>query len=337
MIDQLEFADVILLNKIDLISTSQRESLSLLIKKLNPRAKIIPTKFGRVDLKYILDTNLFDLEAATMAPGWLQAMKDADKKPESLEYNIGSFVYRARRPFHPQRLFDWVHSHFVLQQHMEELDDQDAMDTDGETTAEAEGIEEGVEEESEEDEDDDNAEAQAQSETMGAALDANFGNVIRSKGFAWVAGGNNDLSHWEWSQAGLVLSLKIGMPWFCVLKKAQWGGQEDGPSDELVASIQADFLDNVVGDRRQELVFIGQNMKQDCICAALDNCLIDASDWQVYRQERLEPLAHSISQGDASNAITTNQTWDHHPFDLVAPSLQEIQSADDTDEEGHGH
>ena len=103
LIDQIEFCDVIVINKIDLIDASARERLA---RCLNPRARIEIAEFGKVPLDRVLDTGLFDFEAASRAPGW-QEMRGT---PETDEYGIRSFVYRARRPFHPQRFFDLVES-----------------------------------------------------------------------------------------------------------------------------------------------------------------------------------------------------------------------------------
>ncbi|KLJ02306.1 zinc metallochaperone GTPase ZigA [Luteimonas sp. FCS-9] len=102
LIDQVEFCDVIVLNKVDLISDDEREQLMGILRRLNPRARIEVAEFGRVPLDRVLETRLFDFEEASRAPGWLKALR-GEHTPETEEYGIRSFVYRARRPFHPQR------------------------------------------------------------------------------------------------------------------------------------------------------------------------------------------------------------------------------------------
>ncbi|ARU94446.1 zinc metallochaperone GTPase ZigA [Tatumella citrea] len=102
--EQVEFCDVLLLNKTDLIDQQQLFQLEGILKGLNPRARIIKSSFGKVDLSLILNTGLFDFDAAANAPGWLQEMR-GEHTPETEEYGISSFVFRARRPFHPQRFF----------------------------------------------------------------------------------------------------------------------------------------------------------------------------------------------------------------------------------------
>ncbi|WP_425055181.1 zinc metallochaperone GTPase ZigA [Pseudomonas abyssi] len=109
LIEQVEFCDVIVVNKTDLISAEERDRLVAILASLNPRARIEMVEFGQVPLDRVLDTGLFDFSAASQAPGWLQELRGSHT-PETEEYGIGSFVYRARRPFHPQRFFTLVNS-----------------------------------------------------------------------------------------------------------------------------------------------------------------------------------------------------------------------------------
>lgn len=102
LIDQIEFCDVIILNKVDLINEDEKQKLFGILHSLNPRAKIEVSEFGQVNLDRVLNTNLFDFNAAAQAPGWLKELR-GEHTPETEEYGIQSFVYRARRPFHPQR------------------------------------------------------------------------------------------------------------------------------------------------------------------------------------------------------------------------------------------
>jgi len=104
LIDQIEFCDVIVLNKVDLIDAPARARLLAMLKKLNPRAHIEEAEFGQVPLDRVLNTGLFDFDEAAKAPGWLKEMR-GEHTPETEEYGIHNFVYHARRPFHPQRFF----------------------------------------------------------------------------------------------------------------------------------------------------------------------------------------------------------------------------------------
>lgn len=107
LIEQVEFADVILISKIDMISSQERQELIAILERLNPQAEIIPMVMGEVPLEKILNTGRFNFEKAAQAPGWLQELR-GEHIPETQEYGIASRAYRARRPFHPQRFFDFI-------------------------------------------------------------------------------------------------------------------------------------------------------------------------------------------------------------------------------------
>ncbi|MEW5812587.1 MAG: GTP-binding protein [Actinomycetota bacterium] len=103
LVDQVEFADVILLNKTDLVSAATLGTVETLVKRLNPRAKLIRTEHGVVDTAEVLDTGLFDPVLAAEAPGWDEEIADGHT-PETEEYGISSMTFRSDRPFHPRRL-----------------------------------------------------------------------------------------------------------------------------------------------------------------------------------------------------------------------------------------
>ena len=109
LVDQVEFADIILVSKTDLAEAMEIERLTAILKTLNTHAQIIPISKGQIDIDAVLDTNLFDFERAQHAPGWLKEMR-GEHVPETEEYGIGSFSYLARRPFHPQKFFEFLHS-----------------------------------------------------------------------------------------------------------------------------------------------------------------------------------------------------------------------------------
>lgn len=103
LIDQVEFADVIVLNKTDLAGEKTSARVSAVLRRLNPSAHIVPADHGRVELSEVLGTGLFDPDLAAQSPGWEQEVADGHT-PETEEYGISSVTFRARRPFHPQRL-----------------------------------------------------------------------------------------------------------------------------------------------------------------------------------------------------------------------------------------
>lgn len=108
LVDQVEFADVILISKTDLCSPSDIARLTAILRTLNTVAKIVPIAQGQVDIDEVLNTGLFNFERAQQAPGWLKEMR-GEHVPETEEYGIASFTYEARRPFHPQKFFELLH------------------------------------------------------------------------------------------------------------------------------------------------------------------------------------------------------------------------------------
>lgn len=210
LVDQVEFADVIIVNKIDLISQAERERLVHALRQLNRDAEIINACFGEVALNKLIGTGKFSFEKAARAPGWLREMR-GEHTPETEEYGISSFVYRARRPFHPARF------HRSLQQDWE-------------------------------------------------------GNVLRSKGYFWLAS-RHDIAG-TWSQAGGIVRHGPAGYWWSAVPREHW------PDDETyIAGIKAEFSGDY-GDRRQEIVFIGQHLDPEAIRRRLDACLLDDEEYR---------------------------------------------------------
>lgn len=108
LIEQVEFCDVILISKTDLCSTAELNELTSILRSLNTLAEIIPLKHGQVPLEKVLATHKFDFDKASQAPGWLQEAR-GEHIPETQEYGISSFSYTARKPFHPQKFYEFLH------------------------------------------------------------------------------------------------------------------------------------------------------------------------------------------------------------------------------------
>ena len=209
LVDQVEFADLILISKTDLASASDIDRLTAILKTLNTHAKIYPIANGKVDINEILNTGLFNFQRAQQAPGWLKEMR-GEHLPETQEYGIASFCYEARRPFHPDRFHDFLH---------------------------------GTEK---------------------------FGKLIRSKGYFWLA--TRPQFAGQWSQAGGIARYGFaGMFWKAVPEK-NWPQDE-----EALAFIKKQWIEPF-GDMRQELVFIGQNLDQQGMTQALDDCLLSEEE-----------------------------------------------------------
>lgn len=217
LLDQVEFADVILLNKTDLVTAKDLDRMEMLLRQLNTEAKIIRIEHGKVLLDHVLDTKLFNFDRAAQAPGWLKQL-NGEHVPETEEYGIQNFVYRARRPFHPQRFYNF-----------------------------------------------------------GLVLPT---NLIRSKGFFWLATRMRFVG--EWSQAGAQVQVRpVGLWWASFPK-------ERLPQDKESLDYVMKRWEEPFGDRRQEIVFIGVDLDKAEIISALDYCLLTDEEmaegeeaWQV--------------------------------------------------------
>jgi G3E family GTPase len=336
LLDQIEFADVLILNKVDLIRpqpsslmpsaaaatrrsssaslAAAKESLVAALRKLNPRATIIAATRCDVPLSAVVNTNKFDMEAASNAPGWLQSLRGAEeegtkKASEMEEYGISSFVYRARRPFAPSRLYMHFLREFFITDVQTEVEEEQEDDGEEADDGEKKREEDAAEEEAEVITADANAAADETSadelekmrkgyerkrdRAVSAQRSKLSGVILRSKGFAWMA--NRDGSCVEFSTAGVLASVSPGAPWFAELDEGEWPlpaprGTAEG--DAAVAAIRADFAagggpgGRGVGDRRQELVFIGQGIDEVKVREALDACL--ATDEEIELAKRGE-------------------------------------------------
>ncbi|MCC5856014.1 MAG: zinc metallochaperone GTPase ZigA [Idiomarina sp.] len=108
LVDQIEFANVIVVSKTDLVSPAHLQRVLGVVKSLNPDANVYPITNGEISPQLLLNTGLFDFEKASQAPGWLKEMR-GEHVPETEEYGISSFTYTARRPFHPEKFHRFLH------------------------------------------------------------------------------------------------------------------------------------------------------------------------------------------------------------------------------------
>lgn len=204
LMDQIEFANVLIISKCDLVTAAQLEGLESLLHQLNPDARIVRATRGQLPLNEILNTQRFSMDWAGQSQDWLVVPRGAEVS-ESETYGFDSVIYRARRPFHPARLFEAIQSPL-------------------------------------------------------------FDSIVRSKGIVWLATRHDYAG--QWSQAGGVFALDPAGTWFAAI-----GGLDDVEDPEERAVLECQWQEPF-GDRRQELVLIGQGLSEEAVSELLDDCLL---------------------------------------------------------------
>ena len=228
--DQVEFANIILLNKTDLVSESDLRNLYDIIHKLNPDAKIIPTSHSKVNLSDVINTGLFDFEKAESSAGWIKELEN-EHIPETEEYGIGSFVYRRKKPFHPDRFLNFIKYQFPK-------------------------------------------------------------NIIRSKGLFWIASRADQALVWS-SAGGSVKTDPAGVWWDSMPFSERINYANFVNNQQM---IESDWCSDF-GDRKIELVFIGQQLDVNAITTKLDECLLNEEEIVAWKNEDLHlidswPVSH---------------------------------------------
>ncbi len=232
--DQIEFANVIILNKTDLVSPEHLGVLKAAIHKLNPGAKIMESSFSKVDPKEILHTGLFNFEEAEQSAGWIEELNKGEHTPETEEYGIGSFTFRSKRPFDPECFWNYIQYHFPR-------------------------------------------------------------TIIRSKGLFWLASRPGQAL--IWNQAGGSLRAESAGIWWSSMpyqKRIQYMAFVENKE-----MIEADW-DETFEDRKNEIVFIGQDMEEEKIRKELESCQLTDEElaqqkWKKgYEDDWPVPRAYSL-------------------------------------------
>ena len=217
--DQIEFANVIILNKTDLVSKDHLGVLRATINKLNPSAQIIESSYSKVDPSRILNTGLFDFDEAEQSAGWIEELNKEDHTPETEEYGISSFVYRTKKPFDPVRFMNYIQQRFPL-------------------------------------------------------------SIIRSKGLFWLASRPDQAL--IWGQVGGSLKADSAGVWWSSMtfesRIQQYAFVENQDH------IEKDW-DTTFGDRKNEIVFIGQDMDEAQVRSHLDSCLATDDEIKSHKWE----------------------------------------------------
>lgn len=219
--DQVEFADVIILNKIDLVTEEQLKELYVILGKLNSNARILPAKDATVPLNEVINTGLFDYEKAEASAGWIKELEN-EHTPETEEYGIGSFVFKSKKPFHPERFLNFIAKEFPS-------------------------------------------------------------NIIRSKGLFWLASRPDQAL--VWSSAGGSCKADFAGVWWASMpfqERINYASFVEN-QQHIEAAWHPEF-----GDRKTELVFIGQYLDKAKIITQLESCLLTEIETSFWKEGRLE-------------------------------------------------
>tara|TARA_A200000159_G_scaffold78140_1_gene72382 strand:- start:3097 stop:4317 length:1221 start_codon:yes stop_codon:yes gene_type:complete len=222
--DQIEFANVIILNKTDLVDKNTLGVIKEVIHKLNPKAIIIESSFSKVALSKIINTGLFDFEEAEQNAGWIEELGKEEHNPETDEYGISSFVFKSKKPFDPDRFWNYLQHDFP-------------------------------------------------------------GTILRSKGLFWLASRPDQAL--VWNQAGASLKADSAGVWWSSMPYESRIRQV--AFVENIKLIESDWDVNF-GDRKNEIVFIGQNLDKKLIYSHLNECLANdkelaTSNWKLGYQD----------------------------------------------------
>jgi G3E family GTPase len=331
LVSQVEFADTILLNKSDLATPARLAQARATVEKLNPRATVLDTTNSCAPLDQLLLTSRFDFEATSTAAGWVQSLQAASghledaTRPQSgrgRDTTLGgigfqNFVYNKRTPFHPRRLHDFLAEHFVF---YEVSPNNDAASVEN-------------------DENEKEAESKLEQRRARAAQNSKkFGTLLRSKGWFWV--GNRPQGIGEWSQAGVIGRLGCNAQWRITAPEEYWPEQgtdervdfvRDFPDDEK----EEDYEDldpvTAIGDRRNEVVFIGIDLQRDVLEKTLDACLLTPKEWmqhQAWHQAQLD----RIDAAEARVQMTGDEAVDNAAKMAAVEALPDVPAPLDADD-----
>ncbi|UMB60764.1 GTP-binding protein [Lutibacter sp. A80] len=214
--DQIEFANVIIINKIDLVEEEQLNALKSIIHKLNPEAQIYLTNKSNIKLDTVINTGLFNYEKAEASAGWIKELEN-EHTPETEEYGIGSLVFKSRIPFHPGRFLNYLNTDFPQ-------------------------------------------------------------NIIRSKGLFWLASRSKQALIWS-SAGGSCKADSAGVWWASM----PFSDRIDYAAfNENKVEIESNW-DALYGDRKIELVFIGQYLDKEELIAQLESCLLTEEEITLWK------------------------------------------------------
>ncbi|MEI3323264.1 MAG: GTP-binding protein [Eubacterium sp.] len=267
LIQQIEFCNTIIFNKVDTISEEQLNKVKTIVKTLQPNAKTIDTNYGKVPVSEILNTERFDFDDASMSAGWIQALEnydaDEDEHHDHDEHEHEEHEHEEHGHHHDEHEHEG-HDHEGHDHHHDEHENDDHVHHGhhhhhhhhhGEGEAEEYGIGSFVY----------YRRKPFAKEKFEDWINDMPKGIIRSKGIIWAAENNNDAYMFE--QAGKQINITNAGRWYATApRRVRAQAMKDDPT--LVKD-----WDEEVGDRMIKLVFIGQNLDKEAIIKSLDDCL----------------------------------------------------------------
>ena len=234
---QLEFANVIVANKMDLLSPTKRDEVLALLKTVNSKAKVVPSSFGQVQLHQVLKTNLFNEEfARSVSTHWMSDLNDPlaiPHVPETVQYQLSTCSFHSQLPFHPKRLFDWLTTYFVLNEvalasssSKQSVEEPRVPSSSGSPSWKSQKVQK-----------DD-------------ARRHRYGELFRGKGTAWLGNARRDDIFVSWSQCGSILTFASGGYW----DEYPWPTPNHS--------------------KHQQLVFVGRNLTKELLLADLERLVL---------------------------------------------------------------
>lgn len=243
----------------------------------------------------------------------------------SYRYGIGSFVYRARRPFDPLKLYRLIEGNFILLQEEADDDEDNEDDEDDDEGSDASSASDDNTASAGDDSDRLTDDGEDKPSMSDAQILANkkaslyFAGLHRSKGIIWLA--TRPYQMGSWSSAGAMLTLGSEMPWFCCVPEEEWNADE-----ETAKAIRKDF-EGEWGDRRQELVLIGEKLDVEGLTKLLDGCLLSREEMRKWKKVMYDGKMDEESKEEKLQEMWDDGYWAEWPR----------ADAEEHDHEGHHH
>jgi len=279
LMDTMELADVIVLNKIDLITETQLTAAKAVVNAVNPRALVVTgahsncSKQASLDVKSLTATKLFHEKQTPMGAAIHQDTSKTDQAT--------AFSYKARKPFHPVRLYEWMRENYMVYQNEDvdgnNSDEDEGEDIDDGSSRKRPKLSKKELEKTKKEQEKKKKKKDKQVAGVMKKRGQRFGAIVRARGTIWLAERDEHAGTLEAS--GCLLRIQSMNRWLVTVPQSQWPTESEEEAEKLKKAIFDS--DPSVGDKRQEIEFFGYRMKHDEIRASLDRCLMTEDDEPV--------------------------------------------------------